>query len=159
MDLFTTVGTILQGKKSQYLIIEEVARGGMGAIYRAEDLENERYVAVKEACLDPVACEGKRDQIRARLLHEMAVLKPCDHPNVAHILHYFAQLCCDQGHNMEAERLYERSMTIVENTLGPDHPKMAEYLDSMADLYNNTGRENEAEVLEQRAEVIRTVTR
>jgi serine/threonine-protein kinase len=89
MDLFSTVGTILQGEKSQYRIIEEVARGGMGAIYRAEDIQNDRYVAVKEACLDPLACEGKRDQIRERLLHEMEVLKPCDHPNIPHIFDQF----------------------------------------------------------------------
>jgi serine/threonine-protein kinase len=89
MDLFSTVGTVLQGHKSQYRIIEEVARGGMGAIYRAEDIENDRTVAVKEACLDPMACEGKRDQIRARLLHEMEVLKPCDHPNIPHIFDQF----------------------------------------------------------------------
>ncbi len=36
----------------------------MGAIYRAEGLERDRVVAIKEACLDPVACEGRRDILR-----------------------------------------------------------------------------------------------
>ena len=89
MELFSTAGTVLQGRKSRYRILAEVARGGMGAIYRAEDIENERYVAVKEACLDPVACEGKRDEIRVRLLHEMEVLKPLDHPNIPKIYDQF----------------------------------------------------------------------
>lgn len=95
MELFTTVGAMLQGKKSRYLIVKEVARGGMGAIYQAEDCDNHRIVAIKEACLDPVACEGKRDQIRERLLHEMEVLMPVDHPNIPKI--------CDQfsSHNNE----------------------------------------------------------
>ena len=60
---------------------------------------------------------------------------------------------------MEAEPLFERSMTIVENTLGADHPKMAECLESMADLYRQTSREKEAEKLEQQAEAIRSATR
>jgi serine/threonine-protein kinase len=90
MELFTTVGVVLEGKKGRYLIVEEVARGGMGAIYRAEDVEREQIVAVKEACLDPVACEGKRDQIRERLLHEMKVLMPLDHPNIPKIYDQFS---------------------------------------------------------------------
>ncbi len=88
--LFAPVGTRLKGKKGQYLIVSEVARGGMGAIYRAEDLEHNRIVAIKEACLDPVACEGKRDQIRERLLHEMEVLRPLDHPNIPKIYDQFS---------------------------------------------------------------------
>jgi serine/threonine-protein kinase len=90
MPLFTTVGTELKGKKSQYLIRREVARGGMGAIYQAEDLEHERSVAIKEACLDPVTCEGKRDQIRERILHEMEVLMPLKHPNIPEIYDQFS---------------------------------------------------------------------
>ncbi len=90
MALFTTVGAKLQGKESEYLIKSEIARGGMGAIYRAEDLKHERVVAIKEACLDPTACEGKRDQIRERLLHEMRVLMPLDHPNIPKIYDQFS---------------------------------------------------------------------
>jgi serine/threonine-protein kinase len=90
MELFAPVGTKLKGKKSQYLIKREIARGGMGAIYQAKDLEHNRVVAIKEACLDPVACEGRRDQIRERLLYEMEVLKPLDHPNIPKIFDQFS---------------------------------------------------------------------
>lgn len=90
MALFTTIGTQLKGEKSQYLIQREVARGGMGAIYQAEDIEHQRTVAIKEACLDPVACEGRRDQIRERLLHEMEVLIPLKHPNIPEIYDQFS---------------------------------------------------------------------
>ncbi|RME74231.1 MAG: serine/threonine protein kinase [Chloroflexi bacterium] len=90
MELFTTVGTTLEGPNGRYRVIKEVARGGMGAVYRAEDLTHQRYVAIKEACLDPVACEGKRDQIRARLLHEMRILKPLSHPCIPRIFDQFS---------------------------------------------------------------------
>ncbi len=90
MDRFATVGSQLEGQESEYNLMAEIARGGMGAIYQAEDLGHERVVAVKEACLDPVACEGKRDQIRERLLYEMEVLKPLDHPNIPKIYDQFS---------------------------------------------------------------------
>jgi serine/threonine-protein kinase len=90
MDLFSTVGTQLRGKNGQYVILEEIARGGMGAIYRAENVDLERTVAIKEACLDPVACEGRRDQIRERLLHEMEVLEPLDHLSIPKIYDQFS---------------------------------------------------------------------
>lgn len=90
MALFTTVGAVLKGKKGEYLVKRQVARGGMGAIYQAEDCTYGRNVAIKEACLDPVACEGKRDQIRERLLHEMEVLLPLDHPNIPKIYDQFS---------------------------------------------------------------------
>lgn len=90
MELFTSVGLTLQGSQGTYLLKQEVARGGMGAIYQAEDVQNRRLVAIKEACLDPVACEGRRDQIRERLIHEMEVLKPLDHPNIPKIYDQFS---------------------------------------------------------------------
>jgi serine/threonine-protein kinase len=89
MDLFVTPGVTLDGKKSQYFIMRGIAQGGMGAIYEAKDRQYERIVAIKEACLDPVACEGRRDQIRERLLHEMEVLLPLDHPNIPKIYDQF----------------------------------------------------------------------
>lgn len=87
---FTAIGTTLQGKNGEYVLKDEIARGGMGAIYRAEDVERDRVVAIKEACLDPAACEGKRDMIRERLLHEMEVLLPLDHPNIPKIYDQFS---------------------------------------------------------------------
>jgi serine/threonine protein kinase len=90
MDLFVTPGVTLDGKKSQYFIMRGIAQGGMGAIYEAKDRQHERIVAIKEACLDPVACEGRRDEIRERLLHEMEVLLPLDHPNIPKIYDQFS---------------------------------------------------------------------
>jgi serine/threonine protein kinase len=90
MALFTTVGAMLQGKKGEYVVVKEVARGGMGAIYQAEDCTNGQVVAIKEACLDPAACEGKRDRIREHLLREMEALMPLNHPNIPDIYDQFS---------------------------------------------------------------------
>jgi serine/threonine-protein kinase len=87
---FTAVGTTLKGKNGNYVLKDEIARGGMGAIYRAEDLGRDRVVAIKEACLDPAACADKLDIIRERLLHEMQVLMPLDHPNIPSIYDQFS---------------------------------------------------------------------
>ncbi len=90
MELFAHLGTTLQGKHGRYVLQKEVARGGMGAIFQAEDVTNSRIVAVKEACLDPVTCEDRRDDIRERLIHEMEVLWPLDHPSIPKIYDQFS---------------------------------------------------------------------
>ena len=79
-----------QANISAYRLLTEIARGGMGAIFQAEDLHTHKLVAIKEACLDPNNCEGRREEIRERLLHEMAVLFPLEHPNIPRILDQFS---------------------------------------------------------------------
>ena len=83
-------GTILKSNQAEYTIVKEIARGGMGAIYQAEDRQSDRAVAIKEACLDPVACAENIDQIRERLIHEMQVLMPLNHPNIPRIYDQFS---------------------------------------------------------------------
>ncbi len=51
----------------------------------------------------------------------------------------------------EAESIYQRALTITENTLGPDHPDTAIRLNNLAALYDSQGRYDQAEPLYQRA--------
>ena len=88
--MYLFAGASLWGKQVEYKIVREVARGGMGAIYCAEDRTNNRSVAIKEACLDP-ACGGNIAQIRERLVHEMQVLMPLDHPNIPKVYEQFSR--------------------------------------------------------------------
>lgn len=88
--MFAEIGSVLHSPQGAYQFTRQVARGGMGAIYAAEDLTNARQVAIKAACLDPRACEGKRDQIRERLLLEMQVLLSVNHPNIPQIYDQFS---------------------------------------------------------------------
>jgi tetratricopeptide (TPR) repeat protein/DNA-binding winged helix-turn-helix (wHTH) protein len=66
---------------AQYEILEPVAGGAMGEVYKAKDLRLGRVVALKflpaDLCRDPSA--------RHRFLHEAQAVAQLDHPNVATI--------------------------------------------------------------------------
>jgi tetratricopeptide (TPR) repeat protein len=51
--------------------------------------------------------------------------------------------------------LYEQSLAIKENTLGPNHPDVAQSLNNLAALYSNQGRYADAEPLYQRSLAMR----
>lgn len=55
----------------------------------------------------------------------------------------------------QARLLYQRALSIYEQTLGPDHPQIAFPLNILANLYRNQGRFEEAEPLYRRALAIR----
>jgi serine/threonine protein kinase len=88
--MHTMLGLRLEGRNGEYRLIEEMARGGMGALFKAQDLTHKRHVAVKTACLDEAACQGKRKEIRERLIYEMEVLASLDHPNIPAIYDRFS---------------------------------------------------------------------
>ncbi|HSO26531.1 MAG TPA: serine/threonine-protein kinase, partial [Anaerolineales bacterium] len=84
------IGQELQGQAGRYQVVAEIARGGMGAIYRAVDCQDAKILAIKEACLDPDLCKDRRPEIRARLRMEMDVLRALDYPTLPHIYDQFA---------------------------------------------------------------------
>jgi tetratricopeptide (TPR) repeat protein len=63
-----------------------------------------------------------------------------------------------QGRAGEAEALYRRAVTLLEQQWGPDHPCVAGMLSGLAGLCREQGREVEAEALSQRALHIREQT-
>ena len=71
------IGTTL----SHYKVIEKIGQGGMGEVYRAEDTNLDREVAIKvlpeQFTQDP--------QRLARFEREAEVLASLDHPNIAAI--------------------------------------------------------------------------
>ena len=70
-------GTILW---SRYRILDLVGQGGMGAIYRAEDLRLEgRLCAIKEVMADPGASKEYQEQAQAAFHQEASVLARLDH--------------------------------------------------------------------------------
>lgn len=63
---------------SHYTILEEIARGGMGVVYRAQDRRLQRDVALKFLPQDM----GDDDLARRRFLLEAQTVSSLDHPNL-----------------------------------------------------------------------------
>ncbi|MCS7285917.1 MAG: serine/threonine-protein kinase [Anaerolineae bacterium] len=84
-----TPGTIL---RSRYKILELIGRGGMGSVYRAEDLLlRGRFCAIKEIiphlAQDPKAIE----ELKGQFYQEASVLARLDHPNLPKVSDYFTE--------------------------------------------------------------------
>ncbi|MFZ5916095.1 MAG: serine/threonine-protein kinase [Chloroflexota bacterium] len=93
MPASLTVGTVL---RSRYKISEMVGAGGMGAVYRAEDLRLEgRQCAIKEISLELEPTESARAQAQAQFQREASILARLDHPNLPKVSDYFTEGPCE----------------------------------------------------------------
>jgi serine/threonine-protein kinase len=81
-------GAVLRGR---YKIIAPVGQGGMGAVYRADDLRLEgRICAIKEVCPDPDATPEALDQAKEQFRREAVTLARLDHPNLPKVSDTFS---------------------------------------------------------------------
>jgi tetratricopeptide (TPR) repeat protein len=74
---------------------------------------------------------------------------------VALSLNNLALLYYHQARYAEAEPLFQRSIAILEGTLGPEDPSLIQRLDNYAALLRRTGRPLQATSLVNRAQAIR----
>jgi serine/threonine protein kinase len=82
--------------RDRYKIIDLVGQGGMGAIYRAEDLRLAgRYCAIKEVQPEPRASSSVLAQAREQFYREASTLARLDHPNLPKVSDYFSEGDCD----------------------------------------------------------------
>jgi len=69
-----------------------VGEGGMGAVYRAQDLRLEgRQCAVKEVWLELEPTESARTQAHEQFYREASILARLDHPNLPKVSDYFTE--------------------------------------------------------------------
>ncbi|MDX1614229.1 MAG: serine/threonine-protein kinase [Candidatus Promineifilaceae bacterium] len=81
--------TILRGR---YRLNNIVGQGGMGNVYRAEDLRLPgRQCAVKEIQPELYASDELRRQEQNQFLREASLLAQLDHPNLPKVSDYFAE--------------------------------------------------------------------
>ena len=82
-------GTIL---RSRYRVLELVGQGGMGAVYKAEDLRLEgRICAVKEVVPQLMRDPRAIEEMRQQFYQEASVLARLDHPNLPKVSDYFTE--------------------------------------------------------------------
>jgi serine/threonine-protein kinase len=74
-------GTVLGGR---FRVLELLGKGGMGMVFRAKDLENDRDVALKVLLPDA----AKDRTLRKRFEREAAIIHKLDHPNFVRFIAY-----------------------------------------------------------------------
>src|SRR5262245_833546 len=82
----------------RYELLEIIARGAAGVVYRAEDPAINRTVAVKVLKLGAELTAGQVALARARFLREGQAAGSIDHPNIVRIL--------DVGEDQEQGEMY-----------------------------------------------------
>lgn len=86
------IGAVL---RERYEIVDLVGQGGMGAVYKAEDLRlRGRICAVKEILPELIGVPGMEEQAHDQFYREASTLARLDHPNLPKVSDFFA----DAGH-------------------------------------------------------------
>ena len=109
-------GFVLSGR---YRLVEPLASGGMGTVWRAVDLLLDRPVAVKEVRLPPGLDDDARQQLRRRTIREAQAAARLRHPAVVTIFDVVEQ---DGRPWIVMELVPARSLADMMGTDGPLPP-------------------------------------
>jgi serine/threonine-protein kinase len=89
MSQVLPIGTVL---RERYEIIDLVGQGGMGAVYKAEDLRlRGRVCAVKEVLPELISASGAGEQAHEQFYREASTLARLDHSNLPKVSDFFDQ--------------------------------------------------------------------
>ncbi len=110
MSQTLSIGTVL---RERYMITDLVGQGGMGAVYRADDLRLAgRVCAVKEVLPELISVPGMEEQAYEQFYREASTLARLDHPNLPKVSDFF----------QEAGRAY----LVMDFVAGPDLRQLIE---------------------------------
>ena len=81
-------GVVTAGRMvdDRYLLVEALEEGGMGILWRAEDLISERFVTVKELRFPDPLDHMQRRALAARVRREARAMAAVEHPGLARIV-------------------------------------------------------------------------
>jgi len=102
---------------SHYKIVEKLGEGGMGVVYKAQDLNLDRHVALKFLPADLT----NNEQAKKRFIHEAKAASALDHPNVCTVheigetedKQLFIAMACYEGESLR-ERIARGRLPIAE---------------------------------------------
>ncbi|MBE2220285.1 MAG: serine/threonine protein kinase [Anaerolineae bacterium] len=78
--------------RERYKITNIVGQGGMGSVYRAEDLRLPgRLCAIKVVIPDPSLTPEQQKQAQSQFLQEASILAQLDHPNLPKVSDFFSE--------------------------------------------------------------------
>ena len=78
--------------RERYKITNIVGQGGMGSVYRAEDLRLPgRLCAIKVVVPDPSLTPEQQRQAQSQFLQEASILAQLDHPNLPKVSDFFSE--------------------------------------------------------------------
>ncbi len=101
---------------SHYLIVEKLGEGGMGVVYKAEDTQLRRTVALKFLPRETL----DEEEVKARLIREAQAAAALDHPNICQVFgiheedgETFIAMAYIDGPSL-AEKIKERPLPLEE---------------------------------------------
>ena len=101
--------------RERYRLTNIVGQGGMGNVYRAEDIRLPgRLCAIKEVQADPNSTPEMQAQAQGQFLQEASILAQLDHPNLPKVSDYFRE----EGRDylvMDYVPGHDLKQTLVEN--------------------------------------------
>jgi serine/threonine-protein kinase len=119
--------------EDRYIILEKIAQGGMGAIYRAQDQRlQDKIVAVKEMSESAVA-PTERERILECFKREAELLARLEHPNLVRVSDLFQE---GERHYMVMEYVQGRTLEkMLEKQSKPfSEEQVLEWADQLCDV-------------------------
>jgi hypothetical protein len=109
----TAEGRLIAGR---YRLLDQLGKGGMGAVWRARDEVLGREVAVKEVLLPATVSDAARDSLIERTRREARLAARLNHPNVVTV---FDVVDADHRPWLVMELVPSRSLTEIVEAEGP----------------------------------------